>query len=310
MPEEKLEQKETPVEPNSCVINTVNHGTYTCFWEDENCNCIQCQACRDAYEQNPPWLRSFLFTKYRAIQKDMPFPEREEMLSYVEPFDSEKFYWKAPTVQEAMQYFLVENNGNVQPACMTIGPDTPYHVFWAVTGGRLCSNRNKQLFVLWNHKRKKVGNSQYGTYNKAIAQLQNQKNTHLWKTARSDTDFETFYRITECCQDVFDELVRQLGKYCMRKGYTTDTSPMYVAHRNLNNMPSFKTFRKDVKNDFDHNRYKWEYASRIRGGNQGIAPPGKPTRLVIPCIHKMMVQYHSWLPNFRTRKKRQTVLSM
>ena len=307
MNEEKIEERSE----TTMYIETVNYGNYKCIWEeDDNCRCIQCQACRDAYEPNPPWLRSFFFSKYRAIQKDIPFPSQKPMLSNTNDFDADRFYWNAPSVKDVMQYFLVEHDGVVQPVNSTLGMDTPYHVFWAVTGGRLCANRNKQLFVLWNHRQKKIASANYNKYQENIAQLQHPQNSHLWKTARSDTDFETFYRITECCQDVFDELVRQVGKYCMRKGYTSDTQPMYVTHHNLLNMPSFKTFRKDVKSDYDHNRYKWEYARRIKGGNQGVTRPEKPTQCIIPCIHKMMVQYHSWLPNFRTRKKRQTILSI
>ena len=282
-------------------LSTVHHGTFVCnFDEDDNCSCKLCTTCANAMDNDQPtYMCLFYKAEYRALQTDTIFPVREPMLSHTEPFDPETFRWEPPAVLDVLKnYFLDENN---DPKYMG-GPHIQSHILWAVTDGRICANRNKQLFVLWNLKHKPVDI-------RSISQLQMPQNTHLWKTLPHEDNFETLYRITETCQDVFDEYVRLLGKSNTKKRYNSDTSASFVMWRNYNNMPSFKTFRKDVRSDFEHKKYQWKYARRRLGGNNGLAEPCKPTKKVLPCVHKMLIQYHSWLPNFRTKRKRQKQLS-
>lgn len=305
--EEKLEEKKTEEQNDDkqkpgTLYETTHHGSFYCsFDENDNCPCLLCHSCEMAYESlSPPWMRLFHLAKYRAILSDIPFPSPQPMLSYVEPFEPDTFEFPIPSTNDIVQFFIEEVDGVVKPKLIYFSPYIQYYVFWAVTGGRICSNRNKQLFVLWNHKHKPIDI-------KSISQLQSPQNTHLWKTISNSSapDFELFYKISETCQDVFDELLRIISNYDRRK---TGSQIASVIHRNINSMPSFKTFRQDIKKDFEHKKYMWEYCQRKRGGNQGLEKPSNPTRYVLPCVHKMMVQYHAWLPNFRTRKKRQQTI--
>ena len=272
------------------------------FEEDENCNCLLCSTCELANDpRNPPWMKLFFTSKYKALTTNTPFPDQKPMLSFIEPFDKETFVFQFPTVKDVLQNFLVEVDGLVRPRMELFGSQTQYYVLWYVTSGRICANRNKTLFILWNHKAKPIDL-------KSISQLQNQDNCKHWKAFSSGPNFEFYYKLCEICQDVFDELVKILATYNRQRKYLKNHHPGFVIHRNLNNMPSFKTFRKDITNDFEHKKYVWTYATKKLGGNQGFAKPCEPTRLMLPCIHKMLVQYHSWLPNFRSKRQKQKTL--
>ena len=280
------------------MIAKKHHKSFTCLWNDDNvenpeiCECERCRLVRKSLETNPPFLKLFHKAHLVAFENDVPFPDKKLMQANPTEFDPESYDWSPPEVQEILDRLTVQElDGSIKPVCL--GPNAIYDIFFLVTGGRICADRNKQLYVLWNKDNQPITVEN-------ISQLQNKDNTHLWKTVPKERAFDMFYRIAESVQDCFDAYVRLVGKHANK----TKSRRLKQRFHNFNEMPSVKAFRKDVASDYAHKNYRWEYAPTNLGGNCGLDKPAKPTRMVIPPIHKMSVEYHAFLPSFRKRRKK------
>ena len=258
-----------------------NHPDYTCLWNDdtvenqEDCTCYMCKLLAECYEDNPPYKTLFLRAHVAAVTRDVPFPSKELLEENDTPFDPATYSFESPDPEE----FVTKNLSRRG----FLKPDAHFALFWLVTGGRICGDRNRKLYILWTKEPITADN---------IELLQNPANNRLWKTLPKDKALVVYKQITETIQKVFDVYLTRLEKRVKEKQCPYEK----VRFENFLDMPGVKTFKKDVTADPIHNEYVWEYYN----------PPNrlkkKGKRVIIPCIHKMATMYHKWLPNFRRKR--------
>ena len=291
------------------IISTEHHGKLVCEEEfNDDCRCNRCYYCNLAYDLHAPtYMRMFSRGKYRAIVADTPYPETFVLEHHPVKFDPAEFEYQPYPQEIAQKYFYkpcfseekLEEQQELNTSLFT--QNLPQAVLWAVTGGRICADKNKRLYYLYTKTTAPLTPEE-------VACLQDKRSSSMWRKLcdETDTNFEFLYAITTACQDLHDHLVSEFNRYrTHRKSRRLNT-----VFTNINDMPSYKTFRKCISKDFDHNKYRWRFTPRQLGGNNGLSKPPEPVRVKIPCVHKMLQNYKGWLPVFRKRTKKQVKLEM
>ena len=290
-----MEKKKPVAKP----MTSENHGNWECYGQEaDGCPCKRCNAYRKTSLQEPTYLQWFHNLEGRAYDFDYVFPDfkNSKILSAVQPFDPFNYEPHFQSIPDIVKSVTV-------PKPIWSVPTKNFHewAFFAVTGGRFRASKNKDVWVLWNHKKKAITR-------KTVMGLQDRKNTNaLWhKIPLPDNEDpkhpNIFYQIADATQELCDEYLRWFSKNCTNGGPPNETNHRYMQFVNCNNMPSVKAFVNNIRKDFEHKRYHWQPSRQKLGGNQGYGDLPKSERVSIKCIHKMMQKYHQWLPAIKKTK--------
>ena len=155
-------------------------------------------------------------------------------------------------------------------------------IVWAVTEGRFRSNREKQVFV-------------YQGRDADIIQLKHYSQ-NMWTKVPECEGFQIIAAITDRCNMLYDEILRAMGRHgCRSKGLKNNLENfMYMGE-----FVQFQTHRGPK-----HKMRRWSYQPMGRGGNQKDIPRAKSIPHPQHSVHRLLMQYHEWLPT--TRKVRAT----
>ena len=255
-----------------------------------------CKACVVFYKWaagDKPYERFYYLKKWRTmcskIEGDIPFPslskKENRIVQSTEPFDHDCWSlhlqpigsiianWKQYGLTAMTQYFHT-------------------WAFWQVTGGRIRSDKNQRTWVLWNHKKKPI------TENNIATVVNDKKVRNMWIKVHDgkphDLNIDVVKQITEATQDLAQEYLRLASNKISQK--SRDSAQRWnTKWKNCNEMPTVKSYKSDIKKDFDHNRYKWHMAPQKLGGNMGYGSEPPPIKVSIPPIQIMLQAYHYWL---------------
>ena len=110
-----------------------------------------------------------------------------------------------------------------------------------------------------------------------------------WKQLSDDASYAVILEITELCNDVQELLLRRMRRSNIK------TKLRKEIFQNLQNQPEFVPFQQNRTHD--HKNFRHYKQRRKKDGNQpGEHPAAKPNRLQLPSVHKMLTEYHRWLP--------------
>ena len=292
--EEKLEINPQYFDPEEVEVFKGDHWQYDCKPFADHCNCLRCKTYSNYLRTHAPWERMYEYIKYQAIKHDLPVPTYTGMKRDDVVFDPSlgcSVDWQPADIQESMKYFFDKTHPQRFIWCL-IRPLVCYDIFFAVTQGHLCADKNKRVYHLCEQSGAPVTVSN-------IHQLVDKRHTPCWFNENSDNLSPTFQKIAVACDELHETLVRYCKQYCTEHNYTDTSSVCFVQTLNLSNMPTFKAFQRYIQSDFEHKNYHWHFGKVAKGGNSGYHQPSPPEKTRIPSIHKIMTEYHRWLPSFK-----------
>ena len=287
------------------MVHLENYEDYECVVDEKDeCDCKRCELTLLAYESDfTPWRKLYALEALRSHQKDRPFPDNKNnnIKFSQEPFDPDMFDWKTQlrSIHDIIQEHLEPRKGKPpKPNLCVLNESFHTWAFWQITGGRFIAGADKKrVWVLWNHRQRPI------THKNIACLKHNKRDNYMWmKLPETPETLQIYYDIADRAQDLCNEYLRIVYRYCLERQYNDNTKGGFVRWYNCNNMPRIKAFRSDVVKDFDHKRYQWETGRVAAGGNQGYLPQSKPRAIPnIPYIHKMMQDYNTWVDRGRRR---------
>ena len=130
-------------------------------------------------------------------------------------------------------------------------------------------------------------------YQGIAADILNLQQTNCWKLVEEYRGFNILKEITTMCNDVYRAIEVQLVKY-------NSTSGIYrQVLENFRSMPEMCQFQSYRTNCHKKQQSRWHFFAPNLGGNSGIgkAAPSIPNEK--HSIHRLLCDYHFWLPSLR-----------
>ena len=150
-------------------------------------------------------------------------------------------------------------------------------IFWAVTQGRYRMNREKQMFLF------------QGT-NPGILKLKF-SSANDW--TRMEDGFNILGEIIEACTHLFCIIERKLVKY-------NGTTQIYKSRlENFRNIPEIVQWQSWRRPEHKKQQSRWKYQAKKLGGNKGYAKEAKNIPNEKHSVHRIVQDYHLWLPTVR-----------
>ena len=204
--------------------------------------------------------------------------ERHELFNRgVHVYDTDCKEVEEPTFQirpikEMVSDFFTKSG---KPIWMRLMKDADRWILWAVTEGRLRMNRNKQLFLF-------TGGNPGILKLKFGSQDSWQPVPEMW-TVMAD--------ITAACNELYGKLERKL----------TNIKTRFARQKvdNFKDMPEFVDFQSHRGHAHKKQQSRWSFIGKKIGGNRGCEKPAKPDPNPKHSIHRLLCDYHSWLPELR-----------
>ena len=153
--------------------------------------------------------------------------------------------------------------------------DADRWILWAVTEGRLRMNRNKQLFIFTGDN-PEILKLKFGSRD-------------LWKEAPEM--WTVIADVTAACNQLYGALERKLTNIKTR-----------LAQQKVDNfkdMPEFVDFQSHRNGAHKKQQCRWSFIGVKKGGNQGCEKPAKPDPNPKHSVHRLICDYHAWLPELR-----------
>ena len=238
----------------------------------------QLYAMQDKYaSEKIPWKHLAFYHEYKLAKK------RQRLALPKDLIESE--FQRRQTAVVVDEFF---RDGKPMLMMPHLGQMVDYWIFYFVTDGRIRSDHNKKTRIFKFER----GGINYVTWATILKRSEGKD----WLPVDEAKAYPLICGITEACNDVLSEIRRKL------QGLQIKGDCKRNQFQNLNNHPEFVPFQQN--RTYDHKRFVWRYQPRKIGGNGGRYPPGRPTRLEKNSIHKMTMELHEWLPNFRAKRGR------
>ena len=174
-----------------------------------------------------------------------------------------------------------------------IGQYADYWILFRVTAGRVRRDHNKKMRIFKYEKPVTMTELRW-------AHVLKTSDPSDWVPIRDDDRYPMFVEITDTCNDVLSGLRRRLQDLEIK------TNSGKVAFENLNRHPEFVPFQANRSRE--HQKFLWKYQAKKRGGNQGYEKPENPLCIAKQSVHFLLRELHEWLPSFRRRRPKETVV--
>ena len=152
-------------------------------------------------------------------------------------------------------------------------------ILWSVTEGRIRMSRTKQLWIF------------QGT-SADILKLKFGENH--WELVCSDETFSILAEITEVCNQLYSEIERKLVNYKSKCNGSVRNIQL-----NFSNMPEMVQFQSYRTYAHKKQNSRWQYQPLKKGGNEGLEKANKSTPNPKHSVHRILSDYHLWLPTVR-----------
>jgi hypothetical protein len=109
--------------------------------------------------------------------------------------------------------------------------------------------------------------------------------------------------VTDACNELYTALLRKLNNFPNPKKYRGRKQKI----DNFKNMPEFVQFQSHRGHAHKKQQSKWQRIGDTLGGNKGYKKPEAPEPNGKHSVHRMLMDYSSWLPDLpRGRRVRET----
>ena len=147
-------------------------------------------------------------------------------------------------------------------------------ILWSVTQGRLRMNRNKQMFMFTGDQTD-ILRLKFGSENS-------------WEQVYEN--WGVIADVTAACNELYAALERKIDSRAKTRSARQKVE-------NFKNMPEFVQFQSHRSPYHKKQQSRWAFIGKKKGGNQGYEKPDKPEPNGKHSVHRMLVNYNSWLPD-------------
>ena len=147
-------------------------------------------------------------------------------------------------------------------------------ILWAVTQGRLRMNRKKHMFMFTGDKAD-ILSLKFGSEN-------------CWQLVNDG--WGVVADVTEACNELYAALDRKLTN-------PRRTRLVQQKIENFKNMPEFVQFQSHRGHAHKKQQARYSFIGDKLGGNKGIKKPAAPEPNGKHSVHRMLMDYSSWLPD-------------
>ena len=163
-----------------------------------------------------------------------------------------------------------------KPKLTFLGKHADQFIIWSVCQGRYRANSNKSVWV-------------YQGADGDILKLKHGESA-LWRKVDETVGFGIIREIAEMCDRLYAEILHRFARYSSSSKYYKCCLENY---RNLPEFAQFQTHRTP-----DHKKMVWIHQGRSQGGKKKDMKPEKPIANKVQSIHRALLNYHTWLPEF------------
>ena len=166
------------------------------------------------------------------------------------------------------------------PKLYRLGQSADMWIFWSVTQGMYRMNRLKQMFVFQGES-PDILRLKHGSENS-------------WYHVSEHRGFQICRDITDTCNLLYSQILRKFVRCNTRK---TNSKNRLINFRKIAEFVQFQTYLKP-----EHKQRRWSYQGITRGGNMGRAKAAPSIPHPQHSVHRILLDYHMWLPTIRKVK--------